>query len=169
MNTVNDSNTFDPARYAAQLADSIAAVQLKIDMADAGNTDEWWKYVLGHMTRLLKTHYARLAVDPIPQPQAKPSDYRPIEATAAPWRSQPPPWRKSPGNVIPDEVKQPGMESERFKLLEWRHNGFESRLQELEKQIESLSAAHESLHNTCWKQSYDVGSRLEALENRAPC
>ena len=76
------------------------------------------------------------------------------------WKPQP------PGSVIPDEVKLPGMESERFKLLEWRHNGFESRLQELEKQIESLSAAHESLHNTCWKQSHDIGSRLEVLESR---
>jgi hypothetical protein len=192
---MKDLNKLDPAVYAAQLADEIAEIQLDIDMANPDYREDWWKEVLGHTNRLLKTHYAHLAVDPIPQPQAKPSEYRPIDeaataATGAPWKTQPSPWHKSPkvvsappsrassptyiknwkpqppGSVIPDEVKLPGMESERFKLLEWRHNGFESRLQELEKQIESLSAAHESLHNTCWKQSHDIGSRLEVLESR---
>ena len=114
------------------------------------------------------------------------------------WKPQP------PGSVVPDEVKQPGMEKHRFDLIDWRLNGFECRLQELDREdrricdeaeqlilstvraeksiagltaelqalqarFASLESAHESLHNTCWKQSHDIGSRLEALENRAPC
>ena len=161
---MKDLNKLDPAVYAAQLADEIAEIQLDIDMANPDYREDWWKEVLGHTNRLLKTHYAHLAVDPIPQPQAKPSEYRPIDeaataATGAPWKTQPSPWHKSPkvmsappsrasspsyiknwkpqppGSVVPDEVKQPGMEKHRFDLIDWRLNGFEQRLGELEARL----------------------------------
>lgn len=90
--------------------------------------------------------------------------------------------------AVLDSLHLPGMETSRLKAMDWRFNGIEERLGTVEcnasafrltamqeqidrltAHLESLSAAHESLHNTYWKQSYDVGSRLESLENRAPC
>ena len=61
------------------------------------------------------------------------------------------PWNPG-GNVIPPEVKRPGMESHRFDLLEFRHNGFESRLQEIEHE--------QSEHLVC----HDL--RLESIEKQ---
>ena len=101
MNTMNDSNTFDPARYAAKLADGIASIQLGLDMADPANREDWWADVLGWINRLLKTHYSNLSANPIPQPQAKPSEIldsiqaaKPKAATivGAPWKNAPP-WK----------------------------------------------------------------------------
>lgn len=70
---------------------------------------------------------------------------------------QSPPWRKSAGNVVPGEVKQPGMEKHRFDLLDFRLNGFEERLQEIDKRVDAD-------REVIWK----LLARLDALESKQP-
>jgi hypothetical protein len=191
VNTMNDSNTFDPARYAAKLADGIADMQFKIDMSDAANTDEWWKDVLDHTARLLKTHYTRLAVNPIPQPQAKPSEYRPIEATGAPWRSPPPPWKPQAVHSDHDAAQLAlrifALESQVSALGDWAdlhyipneagdyvpHNcihdliveGTADAVADMQEPIERLTARIDDLQSLLLKMALKV----EALEQKTPC
>jgi hypothetical protein len=80
-----------------------------------------------------------------------------------------PPWRKSPGSVIPDEVKQPGMEKHRFQLLEYRHNGFESRLKEIDSRYDSEFEQLTRYAVGLEKQLVAMHLRLEAVEQKTPC
>lgn len=88
-----------------------------------------------------------------------------------PWATVPPassnlPWKQG-GTAIPPEVLLPGMESHRFTLLEARHNGFESRLQEIEARLTSLERAHEAVHNASWKQGHYLNELEARLANQS--
>ena len=211
MNTVNDSNTFDPARYAAQLAQSIDSLHRHLE----AEQPEWWQQVLIELHDQLAEIYLadvksggryktqlenRAALMAMPKAAT---------ATGAPWHCQPTPWKcgnpKPPttSDILLDTVHEQECHKHRLNALEehleaiawWAGisffhdesgklfipNGLQARLKSLESRadmqktidrltahLESLSAAHESLHNTCWKQSYDVGSRLDALESKTP-
>ena len=198
MNTVNDSNTFDPARYAAQLAQSIDSLHRHLE----AEQPEWWQQVLIELHDQLAEIYLadvksggryktqlenRAALMAMPKAAT---------ATGAPWNTQPPPWKQQAsqaesgfdvkemlaqfkaehpegnyaGRLFDDRPEQHNAAALRtvYAVINAVAGSFKVEIDRLTARLESLSAAHESLHNTCWKQSYDIGSRLEALEMKTP-
>ncbi len=74
--------------------------------------------------------------------------------------------------AIPDIFRQPGMESDRMNLLEWRQNGFESRLATFEEWAGiglddgTLDSANERIAEGMTGVTHDVYARMDAIESR---
>lgn len=88
----------------------------------------------------------------------------PTPPPATPKAPQSPPWRKAPDSVIPDEVQQPGMEKHRFQLLDYRLNGFESRLREIDNQYDGELDRLTRYTVGLEKRLVAIHARLELLE-----
>lgn len=114
MKTMNDPAKdayFEPACYASRIAALISEHQSKDERPD------WWQQVVAQLHSQLDKQFPQFEVE-----------FEELTATDVI-----PPWKGgSAHDELPDFFRLPEMAPTRMNLLEWRQNGFEQRLGELE-------------------------------------
>ena len=142
MKTLNDS----PARYAAQLAETIGSLHRHL----AAEQPDWWQQVVAELHSRLDKEF--------------PPFYDDVPDVIPPWKG---------GNAPdeqPDFLQLPEMAPTRMNLLDWRQNGFEARLVDLETWTDINSTAPDCIHNLIAEGmtgvTTDMHEHLERLTRR---
>ena len=107
---MNSDNPLNPAVYAADLAKTIALEQSKLEFLP-----DWWQQVVAQLHSQLDKQF--------------PPFYDDALDTIPPWKGG------SAHDELPDFFRLPEMAPTRMNLLEWRQNGFEQRIGDLEARL----------------------------------
>ena len=112
---MNSDNPLNPAVYAADLAKTIALEQSKLEFLP-----DWWQQVVAQLHSQLDKQFPQFEVE-----------FEELTATDVI-----PPWKggSAPAEQ-PDFFRLPEMAPTRMNLLDWRQNGFEQRLGDLEARL----------------------------------
>lgn len=117
MKTMNDPAKdayFEPACYASRIAALISEHQSKDERPD------WWQQVVAQLHSQLDKQFPQFEVE-----------FEELTATDVI-----PPWKGgSAHDELPDFFRLPEMAPTRMNLLEWRQNGFEQRIGDLEARL----------------------------------
>ena len=128
MKTMNDHNDLDPAVYAADLAKTIALEQSKLEFLP-----DWWQQVVAQLHSQLDKQF--------------PPFYDDALDTIPPWKGG------SAPDELPDFFRLPKMAPTRMNLLDWRQNGFEQRLGDLEARL-PIATGNDSAELAEWDSDY---------------
>ena len=143
MNTVDNLN---PARYAAQLAETIGSLHRHL----AAEQPDWWQQVVAELHSRLDKEFPPFH-DCQECGAALYAAFATCEECGHKFNQGAdviPPWKGGDAPVEqPDYFQLPGMEHKRMDLMDWRFNGIEERLGTLESNASAfrLSALEERL------------------------
>ncbi len=143
MNTVDNLN---PARYAAQLAETIGSLHRHL----AAKQPDWWQQVVDELHSRLDKEFPPF-YDCQECGAALYAAFATCEECGHKFNQGAdviPPWKGGDAPVEqPDYFQLPGMEHKRMDLMDWRFNGIEERLGTLESNASAfrLSALEERL------------------------
>ena len=141
MNTVDNLN---PARYAAQLAETIGSLHRHL----AAEQPDWWQQVVAELHSRLDKEFPPF-YDCQECGAALYAAFATCEECGHKFNQGAdviPPWKGGDAPVEqPDFSRLPEMAPTRMNLLEWRQNGFDARLDALESRAELLEQRIEGI------------------------